>query len=437
MSLVLKLYDLASNELADISDISLEKTWSPRLGQAATYTIQAPAGDSLLTSVAEDGYANLRDGNRKLVVWEDGTPIFHGRVVGVERNGDGNENLVTITAQTPVGSDLGYEGTDQAGRIVRGSTDQPTAGDPYGEYDGNFIQPKFASSVADQAGVSGPDLILQALTNSQNTGAESDPSPGEGPLPIDLTTGTFDLDVPPAVDLSSVDTMDWPVLIGDFIQQLVQTGVCDIYERPLDIGELEDAYLMVALSAVTAFGSDKSGTVHFDYWTGSRNASQCRLVDSLVTLDNKLYYYLGPRESNTEWKGNITPGSSGTTVDPTASRALYGGPHTDKGQFMSIRVLDSVGSESSSRPLYIALWNSEQGFRVEPRSMLYITAAEGSAALFDAPGDFDIGDLIAVNVGDEFGASLADVQRVYGYDKTWSRENVISIGGLITSADAE
>jgi hypothetical protein len=429
--IVAKLYDLASNELADVTPISLEKTMSRRLSGIRTFTIQAPAGHTLLTSTAGDGYPNLRRGNRKLLVWEDGTIIFHGRVWTVERNGNGTENLVTITAQMPL-AELGYEGNGTAGRPVRGSTIQPTAGDPFGEYDGNLVTPLFASSVAAQDGISGPDIILQILTNTQNTGIETDPTPGEGPLPIDLTTGTFDLDVPDAVDLNPAGRMSWPILCGDMIQQIASTGVCDVDERPVDPTEGFDPFIMSALTAVSAFGTDRSDTVHFDYFTGSRNANQCRHVDDFSTINNKLYSYLGPPgPGGTRFPlGNITPGSPGTTVDPSASRALYG-------QFMEADITDWTGSPIDARPLAVALWNAEQGYRVEPRAMLYLTPNPDVKALWQAPADYDVGDLISVSVGADFGLTIAAVQRLYGYDKTWDRQGVATISGLITSAAEE
>lgn len=416
------LYDLASNELADISTIALEKTLTRQLNQARSFTITAPAGHTLLTTVAGDGYPNLRKGNRKLVVWEAGipNPIFHGRIHTVERNGDGTQNLVTITAFDPL-MELGYD-PDRAGRPVRDST-------------GNFINPSFTGTGIDPTTISGPDLIRQILTNSQVSGPESPGPGGEGPLPIDVSSGTFDIDVPPAVDLNCLDTMDWPVLCGDFIQQLVQSGVVDVELTPLDPATALDPYFMVMLSAVSGLGTDKSGTVHFDYFTGALNASACKHVEDWTTVNNKLYDYLGPRIDQSHWKANITPSIAppGLATTIAASRALYGGP--GGGQMMSIRVFDSIGTEFSSRPLYIALWNAEQGYRVEPRNLLYITPNPDAKALFDALFDYDAGDLIAINTGADFGIALAETQRVYGFTKTWSRENVARVSQLLTSAD--
>lgn len=421
-SLVVKLYDLASTELADITAIAFEPSLEVDMEHCGPwqFTLTCPAGHSLLTAAAGDGYPNLRKLNRKLIVWEKGTVIFHGRVFIVDRVGDGRENLVKITAWSPW-MELGFDADDRAGRPVRDAT-------------GNFINPSFTSSVPGQDEISGPDLVKQVLTNSQGTDSEAGPNPGEGPLPIALT-GDFDLDVPPAVDLSPLDSMDWPVLCGDFITQLVESGVCDVYMRPVDPAEGLDSYVMVELSAVSSYGTDRSATVHFDYWTGAKNAAEAEHVESGETLCNKLYDYLGPRIDQSHWRGNITPGSPGVTIDPTDSRALYGGPGTDKGTFMQIRIYDSVGDESASRPLYLALFNAELGYRVEPRDLLYITPAKGSAALFDALHDFNVGDTVTQNVGAALGVTLAAAQRVFGFTKSWDRQFVPTVSRLMTSAD--
>lgn len=418
---ICKLYDLETNELADISEIALERKLSRRLSQARGFTIQAPAGHSLLTTVAGDGHPNLRMGNRKLLVWEDDAIIFHGRVDSVERNGDGNRNLVTINAFDPVLTDFGYSGDERAGRPVRDAS-------------GNFVNPTFVSNAGGgQEEISGPDLIYQSLVNSQQEGGETDPTPGEGPLPIHLDIDNFDLDVPPAIDLTPNAKMDWPVLLGDFVQLLVHTGVVDVDARPIDPAEALDAYAMVEIFARSSQGTDRSATVHFDYWTGSKNASAARHVSSFKEVCNKLYDYLGPRLNRSHWRANITPGSPGVTVDPTASRDLFGGP--DSGQMMQIRVHDSFGGESTARPLYLALFNAELGYRVMGRDLLFITPAPDSAALFEPPADFDVGDIIAVNTGAAFGVALAEDQRVYGYDRSWDRNGVARVSELTTSAD--
>jgi hypothetical protein len=416
--LIIKIYDLASTELVEITSIAFEPSLEVDMDKAGPwqFTLTCPSDHSLLTTVADDGYQNLRKGNRKLIVWEKGKVIFHGRIFVVDRTGDGKENLVAITAYNPW-MELGFDADDRAGRPVRDET-------------GNFIDPTFNSD----GPASGPDLIKQILTNSQGTDDEGGANPGEGPLPIALT-GTFDLSVPPAVDLSPSDTMDWPVLCGDFVTQLMESGVCDVYMRPVDPAEDLDPYVMVELSAVSLFGDDKSATVHFDYFTGSKNAAEAEHIEDFSTICNKLYDYLGPRIDQEHWRANITPGSPGVTVDPTDSRTLYGGPGEAPGTFMHIREFDSIGDESSNRPLYLALFNAEQGYRMEPRDLLYITPVKGAAALFDPPHDFTVGDLVTQNVGAALGVALAEAQRVYGFTKTWNREFVPTVSRLVTSAD--
>jgi len=442
-----KIYDLGTNVLADISGISLTKSMTRQLNGARSFQLTAPANSSLLTDTAGDGFPNLYDGgNRKLVVWEgpsDGTPpdtstddpIFHGRIFTVERSGDANAVLVTVTAYDPW-MELGYEADNRAGRPVRDNS-ATTFGDP------SFLTPSF-SPTPSQDGISGPDLIQQILTYSQG-----DPSPnpvqGEGPLPIDLVSGTWDLDVPPAIDMNPVDSADWPVLCGDFINQLIATDAVDLDFRPvlpgtgLNLASDPDDYIMVEASAVSKMGTDRSATVHFDYLTGSKNAMAARQECDFSLHCDRLWYELGPRLDKQHWRGDITPHTPSvsdilTLFDDSADK--YGGPDTLKGYNASIRVLDSLGTENSARPLYFALYRAEATWRVEPRRLLYITPAPDEKALFEPPQDYDVYDLVQIKTGADFGVELDETQRVHGYTKSWSAEGVASVSELLTSADA-
>lgn len=431
---IVKIYDLGANELADISAIALEKTNPVIANGPRSFTVEAPAADVLLTTVAGDGYPNLQEGNRKLVVWEDADPmvddpIFHGRIFGCERDGDADAALVTITAFDPW-VELGFEADDRAGRIVRDGT-HTLYGDP------SFFTPNFSSSVLGQAEMSGPDLIQQVLTYSQGD-PTTNPVQGEGPLPIDIISGTWDLLVPPALDLNPNETLDWPVLVGDFIQQLIDTNSVDFILRPvrpgtgLNLAGVPDDYIMVEASAKSKLGTDRTATVHFDYATGSFNAKAAREVTDFSTHCAHLWYELGPRLSTGHWQADFTPHGH---VGADASATKYGGPGSPPGYDSFIRVLDTTGAESMSRPLYQALFDYEFALRVEPRKLLYITPAEGDKSLFLAPVDFDIFDVVQIKTGARFGKVIDEAQRVYGYTKTWTRENVVSMGQLLTSAD--
>lgn len=414
-TLVFKLANLDTSETADISSVCLTRKMNRRLNLTRGATIEVPANHALITDVfGSDGGQVARESDRKLIVTRDGETIHHARVFLDERVGDGRKERQTLTSFDPL-MELGYDADDRGGRVVRDST-------------GNFVDPTFTGTGSGGPDViSGPDLIQQVLTNSMN----GDPLVGEGAFPIDLG-GSFDIDVPPAIDLSVIDTMDWPILAGDFLVQLLATDTFDIDLRPLAIGELADGYKMVQLSALNRVGSDKSGTVHFDYRTGSKNAGRVRYISDFATILNKLLDYLGPRLDKRHWVSNIAPDSPGVTPDVAPSRARFGGP--DGGQIIQIRVKDSIGSESSSRPLYLAEYNAELGLRLLPRKLLYITPNMNAKAAFEPFTDYDVGDEVEINVA-RLGLSIAATQKIHGFDVEWDRNGVERVSEFLTTAE--
>lgn len=420
--LVIKIYDLQTDENVDISSIALEKTETINLNTSRSFSVQVPAGHSLMTGLFGDGYPAGIAGDRKLLVWRDDTIIHHERIRTREITGDNSNKKprLTLTSYDAI-TELGYEAEERPGRPVRDDT-------------GNFITPSFNSD----GPISGPDLLYQILTNSMQTGTESDPNPGEGPLPIDLTLGTFDTSIPPAIDLSPSDSMQWPILIGDFLQLLLGTNVFDFDLRPVDPTEGLDPYIMGSLSALNAVGTDRSGSVHFDFHTGSKNAIGARFTEDDFGRCNKLYDYLGPRVNLNRWAGNITPtapspGGSWPTAFTdaiAASRARYG-------TNMFIREIDSLGTENSDRPLWVAYYKAEQFIRLNPKRLLFITPSPDAEALFEPGDDYNPGDLIAINTGGDFGVDIAATQRIYGWTRTWNRNGNERVSQLRTSADQE
>lgn len=441
--LTVKIFDLGVNELADVSSIALTRSMTRIANDPAetSFLISMPSNSSLLTTVAADGFPVLNEGNRKLVVWEDSDPattdpIFHGRIFLVERDSDTDTRQVNVTAYQP-SIELGYEGDSRAGRYVRDGT-ATTVGDP------SFLTPKFKSSVSGQAGISGPDLIKQILTYSQGD-PSTNPVQGEGPLPIALT-GAFDLAVPPAIDVNPIDSADWPVMVGDFIQQLIATDAVDVDYRPLrpgtglNLSGVVDDYIMVEATSKSKLGTDRTATVHFDHLTGSFNAQGARLIHDFATQCDRLWYELGPRIDQSHWRGDITPHGAYSTGHGLLTKmdnaaAKYGGPNTKKGYNAWLRVFDSLGTENSSRPLYQALYGTEIQLRLEPRVLVYVTPNPDHTALFEPPHDFDIFDLVQIKTGADFGVVLDEAQRVYGYTKTWTPEGVATVSELQTSAD--
>jgi len=50
-------------------------------------------------------------------------------------------------------------------------------------------------------------------------------------------------------------------------------------------------------------------------------------------------------------------------------------------------------------------------------------------------GDFDIGDLIAVNAGSIIRGGFSGAQRVYGYTVNFNENGILEMGEIMTSAD--
>lgn len=407
--LIIQVHDLDTDEVADISEICLVRKGVARANLPRQFVVTFPAAHTLVAGNHDDDFRKIGVGDRKLLVWEEDratAPIFHGRIDKVERVGNGIENLTTVTAYDPL-VELGSEASDRAGRYVRDAT-------------GNFIFPEFGATIT------GAQFIYEALVNSQQTGVESGPTPGEGPLPIHVDEDNFDS----TVNLSMDNFMSWPLKIGDLISMLVSTGVLDFYLRPADPTDGFDAYVMVEAFAADVWGTDRSATVHFDYWTGSKNAGKAMHVEDFATVCNKLYDYLGPPvQPPTRWADNITPGAPGTTIDPTDSRDRY------RTQLHQIRFFDQF-APTHTDPFALAAWNGEAGYRLFPREILQIEPVAGSEALYRPWGrDFDVGDVVAQNVGAALGIEIAADQRVLGWDAEWDEDNVQTVTKLYTSAD--
>ena len=54
------------------------------------------------------------------------------------------------------------------------------------------------------------------------------------------------------------------------------------------------------------YGTDRTGTVHFDYATGDNNARLFRRSENMDTIRTKNFCYLGPRLDQQHWRSNVT-----------------------------------------------------------------------------------------------------------------------------------
>lgn len=375
----LLLCDKATDtELADLSNSCQTKTLSPRLSRPWQISIEVPGIDALIRDTSFDGNPNLTAGIRTLKWLQDGVLRAHCTVWQPAPQGDQNTQMTTVTAFDPIQM--------LQGRYVMDAT-------------GNLSRPSFASPI------SGAEILLEAITNSITF---------DGPLPIivDPDVGAFDIDVPPATDLSGYLT-NWPLKIGDLYTLLVATNAIDVFLTPVDTHSGADAGIMGVLNVVNHQGDDLSGSVSFDYGLGGFTASNVRRLFDMDILCNKLEYLLGRQRDDEHWDGNVTATEAGLEDQlalELASREIYG-------TFRDIKVFDDNDLENSVRPLFHQLFKEEVRTRVQPREMLYITPQAGLG--YRPFIDFGMGDTVSSNVADFVGPAIAGAQqRLYGFDVT-------------------
>jgi hypothetical protein len=367
--------------------------------------------------------------------------FFHGVVWMIEEEGDEDMVYSQVTCYDPM----------MLWRYRPARDDV----DSYSGEAGNLSDPSFIER--NQFG--GP-IMEEILTASESPGrifpsGPGDPSLAEGPLWIDLSLSTF---TGGGADLRGAP-LDWPATIAEVATVLTNTGELDIVLTPV-IGSLVDydgvpTYFMnmATLATYTGnYGTDRTATVHFDYATGDFNARLFRRSESIDTLVNKLYYYLGPRLDQQHWRSNVTGFHPDLPTDLPTLTLLTEilESRQQMGVFMQQTVYDNFGSgsgdssitESSVYQLFIRQWLVESLLRKEPRSMTYITPVRSGTTLpaggdvFE-PGDFDIGDLVTVNVGSKARYAATGAQRIYQYTIDIDDDGVEALGELVCSPDQD
>jgi hypothetical protein len=401
------IQDIAGNEAADFAAIdatitvtgqySLElcdwqtDTLLADLTTAATFTIRPRRSGQPLSVVAElaadntdirstwdagDGLRYLTKGIRSLKVRKDGALIGHTLIHRLDYAGDANTARATITAYDPI-------------KILKGR--------PYRDGTGNLIDPDIASPI------SGAQIMQDAIANSiSNSGPDGDQ---EGDLPLDATTGTFDATVDLGVQLN-----DWPVMLDDVVTMLADTGAVDIWVTPVE----GTPGIVGKLNVANRRGSDISDTVHFDWGLGDFSIAAVKRADDMEEMQNKLYYYLGPKIDVEHWQGNITA-TELTPVDLSAYKTLQDDSRAKYGYtFMRIRTFDD-DSANDARPLYHELWKEEVASSVDGRELVNITPS--ADAPFQPFDDYEPGHTIAINIADTCGPELVGAtQRIDGFD---------------------
>ena len=384
----------------------------------------------MVNTIEADGRPTLCAGFRTLTVSFPETGLFfHGIIWTIEEDGDEDMVYSQVTAYDPM--------------ILWRYRPARDDVDSYSGHAGNFSDPSFI-----QRNKFG-GLIMQEILTASESPDRVDPFEGpslaEGPLFLDLASSTYEAG---GADLSGAPT-NWPMTIAEIASLLTNTGELDIIIEPLLEITDGNGNLGVVHTYTGDYGTDRSGTVHFDYGTGDFNARLYRRSEDMSTVNNKIYYFLGPRLDQQHWRSNITrdhPGFSDIASFPeldtliTVSRAFLG-------VMMQIGIYDnfgdgSGGSESSAYPLFLRQWMVESLLRLWPRQMVYITPVRSPAELpgggdVFTVGDFDIGDLITVNIGNKARVTESGAQRVYSYTVEVDDDGVAALGEFETSPDQD
>jgi hypothetical protein len=235
---------------------------------------------------------------------------------------------------------------------------------------------------------------------------------------------------------------DWPWSLQTLWDFLANTGTLDVMLNPGIGASTVDLYPGDA-------GTDLSGSVVFDYNTGSFNCIGAKYTFDMKNTISRIRYFLGPKRP--WYRGDIQHYSADVQIDDPALDiydpvkqaqidSQSGAMEGITGLMREIQIYDSnpplpdgvnppeMTGESALRDLYYALWQSEMLVRTVPRRLLSVTPEPGIMPAFG------VGDLITTNAVIR-GTVPSSVQRVYRYTVEQDTEGNEMITNLVTSAD--
>lgn len=388
----------------DVSSVAADKKCSRELNGPAGASCRIPTKD--LADIT--GFAI---GTSRLKVYDDENVLWHHGIVW-NVNDDGDENTMRTVIQSVDPMAL---------------WPMRPARDP----DGDFSYPSFFTDEE-----TGPQ-IMQTILEASVT--------HEGPLFLDLAGGVVDTG---GVDLSGTP-VDWPMTIMDVFNLLIETGKLDVVLAPVEGGSE-----LATFNAYNGnYGSDLSGSVVFQYRTGSHNVRRLRRAQSMAQMANKQWYLLGPKKTTLadpdavqHWRSNVT-GDHPALENPPGGDVDYPNPLGDRINqsrddywvAMDIRTFDTavdsgtdaVDALTGTDAFYLRMWQAEQSARVGPRTVVKVTPVRGTEP------SFDVGDLVTVQAGAEFRGGLLETQRVYRLEVSIDNDGVVDLGEIMVSGDQE
>jgi hypothetical protein len=301
---------------------------------------------------------------------------------------------------------------------------------PCRDADGDYTKPAILRSTAEGGyGDQGaPIVIYNMMLNSENATASADPHP-DGALLLEYDAGNF---ATGGTDVSGAPT-DWPMTMADVASLLTSTGRLDIVVTPIDSGG--------NLGEINCYngdyGTDRTGSVIFQYGMGARNIRALRHNEDATNVISWLRYLLGPRvlssadpAGDQHWRTSV---DGGTNVEDRCQfttrmsdiESTYGGR-------FDIRIFDG-DDISDAKELYYELYALEACIRSIPRELVHITPTRETEI-----GTFDIGDVITVEAAPVVRGGFSGEQRIYGYTIAWDGEDSVRyLDELVTSPDQE
>ena len=357
----------------DISVHCLTKRWNPKLSRPSAFTVRCPARR-----------VSVSAGISELHAYDGGNLFFSGKVAQPQASGDADSAYIEFTAYDHL--------IHLKDRMVKTAL-------------GNLITP---TTVAQDA----PGMFAEYLNNTIAF------DPGSFPLSVTSVAGG-------GVEVWGA-LANFPMDMEQMRQLLVATGQLDIFVNP---GVGASGLILTNGDG----GNNPTGSVVFEYETGSNNARVGTVTVDSDDIRNAIWYLLAPRLSKTRYKGSITPTAphkggfwpSSLLARIALSRAQYG-------YKQQIITKDEDGAGYYLRPMYEAQWASEAWIRSVPRTFASVLPNRS----YGFPG-FRPGDLIHVAAGSVLNGGFSGDQRVYEMTVTEDEDGAIEITDVLTSADQE
>ena len=344
-------------------------------------------------------YATITEGQTELIITDDaGTTELHsGPSWYGEDSGDPNDQMTVVTS---------YD--DRVKWPWRQMMDP----------DGDYSDPDIFEVNEDAV-----TIMFAAIQNSITN---------DGSMGITVNGYT-----PSTVPLVGFKPTNFPWTLRPLWDFLVDTGELDVMLNPASGGaSTVDLYPGDA-------GTDLSGSVVFDYNTGTHNCSNAVYTFDLKNTISRIRYFLGPkrpqyRDDIQHWAGDVQIDDPVLDTPPWDVRqptieSQSAAMEAITGLMRDTRVYDSIpkelGGEITLKDLYYALWQTEMLVRTVPRRLLQMTPMPGISPTFN------VADIITANA--VIRGTVGGAQRVHSFTVEQDTEGNESITQLVTTADGE